>query len=159
MALDLQGLRRLSALNPTTMKRNVLLILATSFVILTMSFYQAFDLKSSIARGKGVYESQCMSCHMAEGEGLAGVFPPVAKADYMTDKNRLVKVILIGVRGPMKVNGVAYDGEMAGTSLTDEEVSDVINYMQNSWGNKGAAVLPSEIQPAMKANSKNYQPF
>jgi hypothetical protein len=48
---------------------------------------------------------------------------------------------------------------MAGISLTDQEVSDVLNYIRNSWGNKGAAIRPAEIQPALKAKTPNYQPF
>lgn len=123
------------------------------------AFYQVFDLKASMERGKAIYESQCMSCHMAEGEGLEGVFPPLAKTDYLKDKNRLVKIVLQGARGPMNVNGVAYNGEKAGFSLTDQEVSDVLNYIRNSWGNKGEPVRPAEVQPGLKANVKDYQPY
>jgi nitrite reductase (NO-forming) len=133
-------------------------ILTLSTMVLC-SFYQAFDLKASMERGKTIYEAQCVSCHMAAGEGLEGVFPPLAKTDYLNDKNRLIKVILLGVRGSMKINGVDYNGEMTGFSLNDEEVSDVLNYIRNSWGNKGAPIRPTEIQPALKATTKDYQPY
>lgn len=141
------------------MKRNLQLIVLGFSVLSFFSFYQAFDLKASMERGKSVYEAQCMSCHMAEGEGLAGVFPPLAKADYLKNKSRLVKIVLLGARGPMKVNGVEYNGEKAGFSLTDEQVSDVLNYIRNSWGNKGEPVRPAEVQPALKSTSEGYQPF
>jgi cytochrome c len=139
-------------------KIHSIFILSLSILVLS-SFYQAFDLKASIERGKTIYETQCMSCHMAEGEGLEGVFPPLAKTDYLNDKNRLAKVVLRGVRGPMKINGVDYNGEMAGFDLSNEQASDVLNYIRNSWGNKGVAIQPSEIQPALKAASKDYQPY
>jgi mono/diheme cytochrome c family protein len=100
-----------------------------------------------------------MSCHMPEGKGLEGVFSPLAKSDQLADKNRLVKVILRGVRGPLKVNGVVYTGEMAGLGLTDEQVSDVLNYVRNTWGNKGASIRPEEVQPALLAKTKDYQPY
>jgi len=96
---------------------------------------------------------------MAEGEGIPSVFPPVAKSDYLTDKNRLVKVILQGVRGEMKVNEVDYNGEMTGFSLSDQETADVLNYICNTWGNKAEAIKPADIQPALKAATKNYQPY
>lgn len=123
------------------------------------SFAQVFDLKASIDRGKPVYETYCASCHMTGGEGLEGVFPPVAKSDFLRDKNKLVKVVLLGLRGPIKVNGVAYNGEKTGFNLTDQEVSDLLNYVRNTWGNKGDPILPKEIQPALKAFTKDYQPY
>lgn len=137
-------------------------ILVTLFILSTLSFFsfdQKFDLAASVARGKNVYEAQCMSCHMEQGEGLEGAFPPLAKSDYLSDKNRLIKVALLGVRGPIKVNGVGYDSEMTGFSLTDQEASDVLNYIRNTWGNKGAPITPAEIQPALKTTSKDYQPY
>jgi nitrite reductase (NO-forming) len=118
-------------------------------IILLMAFQkkQKFDLKASIERGKEVYTAQCITCHMEKGEGLEGAFPPLAKADYlMADKNRSIKQIIEGVTGEMKVNGVVYNGAMPAIDLTDEQVSDVLNYVRNSWGNKGAAVTPSEVK-------------
>lgn len=124
-----------------------------------LSFNQTFDLKASMERGKTVYETNCMSCHMPEGTGLEGTFPPLVKSKNLADKNRLIKVILIGMRGPVKVNGVDYNGEMAGISLSNEQTADVANYIRNSWGNKYPAVLTKDIQPGLKAVSKGYQKY
>jgi mono/diheme cytochrome c family protein len=126
-------------------------LIVTSFFITTaslMSFQlQKFDLKASIERGKEVYNIQCITCHMEKGEGLEGAFPPLAKADYlMADKARSIKQILQGASGEMTVNGKTYNGEMPAIDLTDEQVSDVLNYVRNSWGNKGAAVTPTEVK-------------
>jgi mono/diheme cytochrome c family protein len=116
-----------------------------------LSFTQKFDLKASIARGKEVYTAQCLSCHQEQGEGIEDVFPPLAKSDYlMADKTRSIKQTLHGVSGEIKVNGKIYNGEMSGFDLTDEEVSDVLNYIRNSWGNKGAAITPQEVAAARK---------
>jgi nitrite reductase (NO-forming) len=112
---------------------------------------QKFDLKSSIARGKDVYTTQCITCHMEQGEGIEGLYPPLAKSDYMmADKKRSIEQVLYGVTGEMKVNGVTYDGVMTGVDLSDEEVSDVLNYVRNSFGNKGAALTPEEVKSARK---------
>jgi mono/diheme cytochrome c family protein len=94
------------------------------------------------------------------GEKVLKAFsPPLAKTDYLNDKNRLIKVIVLGVRGPMKINGVDYNSEMLGFNLNNEEVSDILNYIRNSWGNKGVPILPTEIQPALKATSNNYEKY
>ena len=126
-------------------------LIVTTFFITTgslMSFHlQKFDLKASIERGKEVYNIHCITCHMEKGEGLDGAFPPLAKADYlMADKARSIKQILQGASGEMTVNGKTYSGEMPAIDLTDEQVSDVLNYVRNSWGNKGAAVTPTEVK-------------
>lgn len=138
----------------------ILVTFVLSISAITMlSFNQTYDLKASVKRGKTVYETNCMSCHMAEGTGLEGAFPPLAKSKNLADKNRLIKIILQGMRGPLKVNGVDYDGEMAGISLSNEQAADVANYIRNSWGNKYPAIMPKDIQPGLKAVSKSYQKY
>ena len=112
---------------------------------------QKFDLKSSITRGKDVYTTQCITCHMEQGEGIEGLYPPLAKSDYlMADKKRSIEQVLYGVTGEIKVKGVTYDGVMAGVDLSDQDVSDVLNYVRNSFGNKGAALTPEEVKAARK---------
>ena len=96
---------------------------------------------------------------MSEGEGLEGVYPPLAKVDYLMNKEKLVQTILKGVRGPITILGKEYNAEMAGIELTDQETADLINYVRNSFGNKAPAVLPKEIQPALKVKVQNYQPY
>ena len=112
---------------------------------------QGFDLSASIARGKIVYNSQCVVCHQEKGEGVKDVYPPLAKSDYlMADKARSIAIVVNGASGEITVNGVKYDGEMLSADLRDQEVSDALNYVRNSWGNKGDAVKPEEITPLRK---------
>ena len=134
--------------------RGIIIVSILLFITISlMSFQktQKFDLKASVERGKEVYNTQCITCHMEKGEGIEGAFPPVAKSDYlMADKNRSIRQILEGASGEMKVNGKVYNGEMPAIDLTDEQVSDVLNYVRNSWGNKGGAVTPSEVKAERK---------
>ncbi len=129
------------------------LFLLTAIAITFVSFQKkpAFDLKASMTRGQEVYTTNCVSCHMERGEGMEGVFPPLAKSNYlMADKKRSIVQIVKGVSGPIKVNGVEYNGEMAAIDLSDKEISDVLNYVRNSFGNKGVAVTPDEVKAARK---------
>lgn len=123
--------------------------------ILFLSFQTnpKLDLKTSMAKGKEVYQSYCMSCHMENGEGLEDVYPPLAKSDYlMANKKRAVQQILYGATGAMKVNGKTYIGDMTGFDLTNQEVSDLLNYLRNSFGNKdkGPVTTPDEVKAARK---------
>ncbi len=50
-------------------------------------------------RGKAVFLGTCSTCHQLEGQGLASVFPPLAKSDYlMADKERSIHIVLEGLR-------------------------------------------------------------
>ena len=111
----------------------------------------AFDLDASITRGKDVYATYCQSCHMDEGQGVEGVFPPLAKADYlMADTKRSIQQVIYGANTEMKVNGTVYNTEMAAIDLKDGEASDVLNYVRNSFGNKGKAITPDDVKAARK---------
>ncbi len=110
---------------------------------------QSPELKASMVRGKEIYLANCVTCHMQTGEGIDGVYPPLAKSDYlMADNQRAIKQVLEGAIGAMTVNGVKYNGFMTGFNLNDQEVSDVLNYIRNSWGNKGEPIKPEEVKAA-----------
>jgi nitrite reductase (NO-forming) len=140
-------------------KLHVQFITPLVIVALLSSFEQPFDLKASMERGKNIYLSYCMSCHMAEGQGIEGLYTPLAKNTNVLAKDKMVQVVLKGMRGPVTVNNKTYNTEMAPTQLSDEETADVLNYIRNVWGNKGAPILPKDIQPALKVVVKDYQPY
>ena len=138
------------------------IIFATAIImiaIVSQSFYQNTIPAASLQNGQNVYATYCMSCHMENGEGVEGAFPTLVKAGNLNDKNRLVKIILQGMRGPVTVKSVKYDAEMANIDMTDKEVVDVINYIRNSWGNKAPMINLADIAIAKKVVVKGYQPY
>lgn len=134
--------------------KKVLFIFGTGLIVvicMAFRYNQKFDLKASIARGKDIYMAQCITCHLEQGEGIEGVYPPLAKADYlMADKKRSIHQVIFGVEGEMTVNGKSYNSVMPAFDLTNEQVSDVLNFIRNSWGNKGEAVKPDEVATIRK---------
>ena len=133
--------------------KKIFCLVTVVLVSTLLSFQQKpkFSLPESTARGKNIYIAQCITCHMEQGEGIDGVYPPLAKADYlMADKKRSVLQVLYGATGEMKVNGKVYNMEMSAFDLTDQQASDVLNYIRNSFGNKGGAITPEEVKAARK---------
>lgn len=129
------------------MKSLIVILFAFTLVSTTVSVKQASGLKESMERGKDIYIQHCVTCHMQNGEGIEGVYPPLAKSDYlMEDKTRAIKQILEGAIGTMIVNGKRYNGFMSGFPLNDKEVSDVLNYIRNSWTNQGDMINPEEVK-------------
>ena len=127
------------------MKGKILVLLVAMSSFFLFAFLQQDTLSASVERGKTVYESNCMSCHMVDGAGLEGAFPPLANTDRLKDKARLVKIVVNGLSGPIEVKGTQYDMEMTPVSLSDQEIMDVLNYIRNSWGNKAPIVSLTEV--------------
>ena len=78
--------------------------------------------------GAALYQLNCAVCHNAAGEGIAGIFPPLAKADYlMADKERSIRIVIQGLSGPIKVNGIEYQGVMpTPPPLEDRQIADIL---------------------------------
>ncbi len=108
---------------------------------------------SETQRGLAVYQANCAACHQANGQGLAGAFPPLAASDYIVhDRRRLINGLLEGFSGQMTVNGATYDSVMPSQShLSDAELADVLTYVLNNWGNPGGIVAGEEIASARMA--------
>ncbi len=110
---------------------------------------EATEEKSAYSAGEVVYKKICVACHQVNGEGMTGVFPPLASSDYLLeDKIRAIEQVLNGSEGEIVVNGDPYNGVMPAQYLTDEEVRDVVNYALNSWGNEGGEVTIDDVANA-----------
>lgn len=114
----------------------------------------AADLQESIKKGKTIFSTYCIACHQENGLGMEGVFPPLAKSDYLlADTKRAIKVVMHGMSGEITVNGKKYNSQMPDFGLNDEQIKDVVNYIQNSWGNKGKSVTLADVK-AVRAAKK-----
>jgi mono/diheme cytochrome c family protein/glucose/arabinose dehydrogenase len=118
--------------------------------------------------GKAIYakEGYCITCHQADGNGLpASGFPPLSGTEWVTgSEERLLKVILKGLLGPIEVGGKTYPGAVPMTPfeglLNDQEVAAVATYIRNSFGNKASVVQPETVQrvrAAVKKRKDIYQ--
>jgi nitrite reductase (NO-forming) len=100
-----------------------------------------------IERGKQVYMQTCFVCHQPNGQGLPGVFPPLAKSDFMMeDKDRSIRGIIKGISGEIVVNGKKYNGVMPPVPISDDQIANVLTYVRNSWGNTGEVVTLDDVK-------------
>lgn len=104
-----------------------------------------------VNKGKQVYAKLCVACHQATGLGIPGAFPPLAKSDYLNkDVNRAIKGVVKGLKGPIVVNGVKYNGVMPPAVLSDQEIADALTYVYNSWGNNKTKVTVAMVKAQRK---------
>jgi len=106
----------------------------------------------SYKRGKEVYDDFCITCHLPSGKGIPGNFPPLDGSDWLTNKRtESIHAIKYGLQGPITVNGEKYNNVMVAMGLTDQEVADVMNYINNSWSNAiKKPVTIEEVQAVKK---------
>jgi nitrite reductase (NO-forming) len=109
--------------------------------------------EDQVKAGQALFAGTCSTCHQANGEGLAGVFPPLAKSSVLKeDPKRIVRIMLHGLNGPITVNGKDYNSTMPPMSqLTDDEVANIGTYVLNSWGNPGGRIDKDEVAAVRKA--------
>ena len=113
--------------------------------------YQKKPLEQSIADGEEIYNDFCIQCHLNTGEGVSGVFPPLAKSDFLVNNIEIsIKGLKYGMSGPIVVNGEEYDGVMEDQGLGDDEIADVLNYILNSWGNQYNEIITLEQVTSVK---------
>ena len=103
-------------------------------------------------QGRILYQNFCASCHMDDGSGLQGVMPPLANADYVAEnQDKLACIIRYGMEGPIVVNDTTYNQAMAGIpQLTDFEITNIINYINHSWGSDYGYMPYADVKAALE---------
>jgi mono/diheme cytochrome c family protein len=122
------------------------------FVFFCLSTLYACSEKTNYPEGKQLYELHCASCHGKQGEGLESLIPPLAAADML--QNNAVEVacwIRKGLEGKILVNGKEFENVMPPNErLSNTEITNIINYVQNAWGNKHKFITLEEVNQVLK---------
>ena len=126
-------------------------------------------LSQQITSGKEIYSKvspgggMCVACHLQNGQGQPGAFPPLAGSDWVLgDKERLIKISIHGLQGEITVNGEKYVGVMQGfcqplaSPLDDQQIADVLTYIRNEWGNSVSSISPEEVK-AVRDSEKDRE--
>ncbi len=115
----------------------------------------AVEVDPVMKKGERVFKSNCMACHQKDGAGLSRINPPLINTEWVLgDKTRLINIVLNGFEGKIVVNEVKYNSIMASFSyLSDVEVSAVLTYVRNSFGNKADAITTEEVATVRASNA------
>lgn len=114
-----------------------------------------------LAKGKQAYTT-CVACHQATGLGVAGVYPPLAGSEWVTgNEERLIRVLLHGLGGPIQVKGNTYNGAMpafgkvpgGGYNWNNEKISHVLSYIRHEWGNNAEFITKEKVDEVLKAEA------
>ena len=107
--------------------------------------------------GRTLFTAICAVCHQVNGRGLDGVAPPLLDSEWVLGLHeRTVRIVLHGVRGPIRVANRYYTGDMpAHGALDDQQISSILTYVRREWGHDASPVDPAQVA-AIRAATKNH---
>ncbi len=105
------------------------------------------------ANGASIFAAACAPCHRPQGEGVPGVFPALRGDSVILGADeRLIKVVLGGLNGPLKIGDQRYFGVMPpfGGRLNDAALAAVLTHVRSSWGNSAAPITKERVAAVRK---------
>lgn len=115
-----------------------------------------------VDEGEKLYAMICTACHQPHGRGAPGLAPPLAGSDWVAGSpDRLARVVLQGLYGPIEVNGDSWNLHMPGlgAALDDRKLAGLLSYIRRSWGNVSPPVEPEFITSVRAATQGRTLPW
>ena len=109
------------------------------------------------APGEKSFASYCAACHQYDGQGMGDAPPLDASSPWVAGPpERLIKIVLHGVKGRMEVAGRTYDREMPGFGkmLTDEQVASLLSFARRQFAGVDEPVTPAAVGQVRAANQE-----
>jgi mono/diheme cytochrome c family protein len=100
-------------------------------------------------RAEKRFGETCAVCHQPTGMGVPGQFPPLVGSEWANGApNRLIRIPLVGLEGPLHVKGQPWNASMAslGGTLNDEDLAMILTYVRSSWGNNSSEIKPEQVK-------------
>lgn len=113
--------------------------------------------KASFDRGREIYPTICGACHQPHGNGQEGLAPPLVDSEWVLgSEQRLIRVVLHGMRDAITVKGVRYELNMPALAeaLDDAQIADSLTYIRREWGHAAAPVLAEAVKTVRALESK-----
>ena len=108
-----------------------------------------------MTEGSKIYNQACFACHQADGKGLPGVFPPLAGSDFLkADPDRAVAIVIHGLQGEITVNGNKFNSIMTPQPFNDQQIANVLTFVNNSWGNAGPVFTAAQVKKVRDSGLK-----
>ncbi|GAC1659705.1 MAG: hypothetical protein NVS9B12_13470 [Vulcanimicrobiaceae bacterium] len=105
-------------------------------------------MSARMASGMTVYNANCATCHGATGQGQTGAFPPLDGNGVVTgDPKTVISIIKLGLKGPVRMKGVMYNGQMPAWNgtLSNDQIAAVVTYIRGAWSNAAGPVSSADV--------------
>ena len=111
------------------------------------------DDLASFQRGRELYATICGACHQPHGNGQEGLAPPLRDSEWVLgSEQRLIRIVLHGVRDELQVKGQKYTLNMPALAeaLNDQQIADALTYIRHEWDHPAAPVKSAAVQAVRK---------
>ena len=101
-----------------------------------------------LEKGGEIYREHCAGCHGTRGQGVAGIYPPLAgnRAVTLASPTNLIQMIRQGGFAPATAgNPRPFGMPPFYQVLNDEAIAAVASYVRQSWGNQAGVVTQIEV--------------
>ncbi|MES2516609.1 MAG: cytochrome c [Bacteroidota bacterium] len=134
------------------MKINYCLLLTAYCLLLAACSPKDVKQKQYYVDGQVLYKTHCSNCHQENGQGLAGLYPPIAGSDFLAKNKELVLCSMRnGLKDTIVVNGKSYHQPMpANTQLQALDVAEIATYIYNEWGNEKTITEVKNVQKVLE---------
>ncbi len=115
--------------------------------------------------GAKMFYQICASCHGTNGEGIEGLAPPLMNSEHVQNTERLALIMLHGLEGPVHVNGVAYNinlampGLIRNETISDKDIADIISYVTNAFSDIPKTLKKERIKELRSVKSSSGMEF
>jgi nitrite reductase (NO-forming) len=101
-----------------------------------------------MALGKAIFETpgKCITCHQANGQGVANVFPNLVGSKFLLEQKTLAVSQVLNGSAFIGNKTVKYPAPMPPQVSTKDSAVAVINYVLNSFGNTGGVVTEEDVK-------------
>ncbi len=108
-----------------------------------------------VALGKKQFEQVCSTCHQAAGQGVEGIYPPLAGSEWVRGTpDHLIRIVLYGLKGPLTAKGKSFGaatmpafGQVAGSGYNwnDDRIAAVLTFVRQAWNNAAGPITPAQV--------------
>ena len=98
--------------------------------------------------GKLRFDSYCAACHLSGGAAGIGEAPPLDGTPWVKGPaERLIRIVLHGLRGPIEIYGTTYNKEMPafGESIADADMAALLSYVRRRFAGIATPVSPETV--------------
>ena len=122
---------------------------------------QVEDVFDPLVQGKKLFARTCQQCHQSDGQGIPGVYPALADSSWLLSSDvRPVKILLMGMGGPVTVQGKEFNGNMPAVGQwKDRDIAAVLTYVRQEWGNNADPISENLVTTVRDALSDRSNPW
>ena len=103
-------------------------------------------------RGKQEF-AVCAACHQPQGEGMAGLAPPLVGSPWATgNAGAAIRIVLQGkTSGEMTMPALG--------ALDDDNIAAVLTYLRRAWGHESSPVSAAQVQAVRSETQRREEPW